>query len=144
MVIQRRLYGTENFYRPYNDYVAGFGHAQGDYWAGLNVINYYTSKAGKKLHDHKQYQKEAYPIHTPETAKVGSCCKLIFKECCNMGNEYPSTSDHFYHLVTYYPTIRVFFVIIQSWLFCTDSTLRQNIPAKISITPVGIEPRPLV
>ena len=47
LVIQRRLYGTENFYRPYNDYVVGFGHAQGDYWAGLNVINYYTSKAGK-------------------------------------------------------------------------------------------------
>ena len=50
MVIQRRMYGTESFARPYHDYVIGFGHPQGDYWAGLNVINQYTTKLGKRIH----------------------------------------------------------------------------------------------
>lgn len=47
MVIQRRMYGTETFHRSYSDYAVGFGHSQGDYWAGLNMINHLTSKAGQ-------------------------------------------------------------------------------------------------
>ena len=76
MVVQRRLYGTENFYRPYNDYVVGFGHAQGDYWAGLNVINYYTSKAGKTALS-QTVPKQAYPILVNQL-HLDPCYKLIF------------------------------------------------------------------
>uniref|UniRef100_A0A3Q3WR48 Fibrinogen C-terminal domain-containing protein n=1 Tax=Mola mola TaxID=94237 RepID=A0A3Q3WR48_MOLML len=33
-VIQRRLDGTENFYRPWSHYNAGFGNVDGEYWLG--------------------------------------------------------------------------------------------------------------
>lgn len=42
-VIQRRIYGTENFARTLNDYRSGFGHPQGDYWAGLINIHHLTA-----------------------------------------------------------------------------------------------------
>ncbi|XP_061187897.1 angiopoietin-related protein 1-like [Saccostrea echinata] len=48
-VILRRMYGTENFYRGFHDYQYGFGHPQGDYWAGLNQIYYLTSAAGNNI-----------------------------------------------------------------------------------------------
>lgn len=33
-VIQRRTDGTENFYRPWSQYKAGFGNVVGEYWLG--------------------------------------------------------------------------------------------------------------
>uniref|UniRef100_H2UFM9 Fibrinogen C-terminal domain-containing protein n=1 Tax=Takifugu rubripes TaxID=31033 RepID=H2UFM9_TAKRU len=33
-VIRRRIDGTENFYRPWSHYKAGFGKAAGEYWLG--------------------------------------------------------------------------------------------------------------
>lgn len=42
-VIQRRMNGEETFLRGWHDYQYGFGHTQGDYWAGLNQIYYLTS-----------------------------------------------------------------------------------------------------
>lgn len=33
-MIQRRIDGTENFYRPWSHYKAGFGNAAGEYWLG--------------------------------------------------------------------------------------------------------------
>ncbi|KAK6175541.1 hypothetical protein SNE40_013986 [Patella caerulea] len=48
-VIQRRMYGNENFYRTFIDYVNGFGHPQGDYWAGLNLIYHLTSTGNNVL-----------------------------------------------------------------------------------------------
>ncbi|XP_063338330.1 microfibril-associated glycoprotein 4-like [Pelmatolapia mariae] len=43
-VFQRRMDGTVNFYRPWDQYKMGFGDAAGEYWLGLNVINIMTSK----------------------------------------------------------------------------------------------------
>ena len=42
-VIQRRYDGSQSFKRGWYDYKYGFGHAQGDYWAGLDMIYYLTS-----------------------------------------------------------------------------------------------------
>ncbi|XP_067942326.1 angiopoietin-related protein 6-like [Watersipora subatra] len=42
-VIQQRTYGNINFQRTYGDYQIGFGDLQGDFWAGLTVMNHLTT-----------------------------------------------------------------------------------------------------
>ncbi|TRY86128.1 hypothetical protein DNTS_030203 [Danionella cerebrum] len=37
-VIQRRLDGSVNFYRPWREYKRGFGDVQGEYWLGLESL----------------------------------------------------------------------------------------------------------
>lgn len=48
-VIQRRMDGTVNFYRPWDQYVAGFGNADGEYWLGLSFIHWITAKRPQEL-----------------------------------------------------------------------------------------------
>lgn len=38
-----------NFYRPWEQYVAGFGNADGEYWLGLNFIHWITAKRPQEL-----------------------------------------------------------------------------------------------
>ncbi|XP_076615169.1 microfibril-associated glycoprotein 4-like isoform X2 [Chaetodon auriga] len=41
-VIQRRMDGSVNFYRHWDQYKMGFGNAAGEYWLGLDNLNYLT------------------------------------------------------------------------------------------------------
>jgi len=49
-VFQKRLDGSVDFYRGWNDYKAGFGHLNGEYWLGLDKLNKLTSN------NHKRYK----------------------------------------------------------------------------------------
>ena len=43
IVFQRRMDGTENFFRSWKDYVKGFGDLSGEFWLGLNKIHRLSS-----------------------------------------------------------------------------------------------------
>ncbi|CAL1535721.1 unnamed protein product [Lymnaea stagnalis] len=43
-VIQRRVNGLENFYRPWKDYKFGFGSLDGDFWTGLETLHELTKE----------------------------------------------------------------------------------------------------
>ena len=49
MVFQRRMDGTEDFYRNWADYLKGFGDLNGEFWLGLNKIHRLTQAANTTL-----------------------------------------------------------------------------------------------
>ncbi|KAG9330006.1 hypothetical protein JZ751_028283 [Albula glossodonta] len=49
VVIQRRMDGTVNFYRPWDQYKKGFGNPDGEYWLGLENIFLLTSTKSCEL-----------------------------------------------------------------------------------------------
>ncbi|XP_063072887.1 microfibril-associated glycoprotein 4-like [Engraulis encrasicolus] len=48
-VFQRRMDGTVNFFRGWEQYKNGFGHAAGEYWLGLEAVHLLTAKAPHEL-----------------------------------------------------------------------------------------------
>ena len=48
-MFQRRMDGTEDFYRGWADYVKGFGDLNGEFWLGLNKIHRLTQAANTTL-----------------------------------------------------------------------------------------------
>ncbi|KAG9262862.1 microfibril-associated glycoprotein 4-like [Astyanax mexicanus] len=48
-VIQRRMDGSVNFYRPWDQYKKGFGNKNGEYWLGLENLYQLTNKRKYKL-----------------------------------------------------------------------------------------------
>uniref|UniRef100_A0A4W6CP04 Microfibril associated protein 4 n=1 Tax=Lates calcarifer TaxID=8187 RepID=A0A4W6CP04_LATCA len=48
-VFQRRMDGSVNFYRPWNQYKFGFGSAAGEYWLGLKNIHSLTNERKNEL-----------------------------------------------------------------------------------------------
>ena len=49
-VFQRRVDATVDFYRGWNEYVAGFGSLTGNLWAGLDHLHAMTSSYATELH----------------------------------------------------------------------------------------------
>lgn len=43
MVIQKRLDGSQDFYKTWKEYVAGFGNKNSEYWLGLDTIHNLTT-----------------------------------------------------------------------------------------------------
>ncbi|XP_031672467.1 microfibril-associated glycoprotein 4-like [Oncorhynchus kisutch] len=48
-VFQRRMDGTENFFRPWETYKSGFGNVAGEYWLGLDNIFLLTMRKKNEL-----------------------------------------------------------------------------------------------
>ncbi|KAK7882048.1 hypothetical protein WMY93_028222 [Mugilogobius chulae] len=48
-IIQRRMDGSVNFYRPWDQYVEGFGDANGEYWFGLEFMHKITARGRNEL-----------------------------------------------------------------------------------------------
>ncbi|XP_031167236.1 microfibril-associated glycoprotein 4-like isoform X1 [Sander lucioperca] len=48
-VFQRRMDGTVNFYRGWDQYKTGFGDPAGEYWFGLDNIHYLTNNKKSEL-----------------------------------------------------------------------------------------------
>ncbi|XP_052706779.1 uncharacterized protein LOC128182222 [Crassostrea angulata] len=71
-VIQRRMDGSEDFYRSWQTYKAGFGKPQGEYWLGNEDIHLLTTKTSQELRvDLKKFSGEkAYAKYS--TFTVGS------------------------------------------------------------------------
>ena len=46
-VIQKRLDGSVDFYRDWNDYKRGFGNLNGEFWLGLDKIQRLTKEQSK-------------------------------------------------------------------------------------------------
>ncbi|XP_029986213.1 microfibril-associated glycoprotein 4-like, partial [Sphaeramia orbicularis] len=48
-VVQRRMDGTLNFFRPWEQYKMGFGNAAGEHWLGLDHMYYLTRREPYEL-----------------------------------------------------------------------------------------------
>ena len=48
-MFQKRMDGSMNFYRDWDEYKRGFGHLTGEFWLGLDNIHCLTSKGGYKV-----------------------------------------------------------------------------------------------
>lgn len=53
-VIQRRLDGSVNFFRNWEQYKQGFGNLDGEYWLGLENLYWLSSQASYKLRVHME------------------------------------------------------------------------------------------
>ena len=93
-VFQKRLDGSVNFYRGWNDYKKGFGNLNGEFWLGLDKIHRLTktkSKLRVDLEDFNRntaYAEYSYFAITDERSKYklslgtysGNCVTYLTKK----------------------------------------------------------------
>ncbi|KAH3779248.1 fibroleukin-like [Dreissena polymorpha] len=65
LVIQRRKYGTVDFYRSWEEYKTGFGNVSGDFWLGNEFLHHLTKyKSRQLLIDMETFEgKKAYAMY---------------------------------------------------------------------------------
>ena len=89
-VFQRRVDGSENFYRNWTDYKTGFGNLSGEFWLGLDKIHRFSASGLNVLRvDLETFEDEkAYAIY--ESFSVGNESEVYI---LNVGN-YSGTNKY--------------------------------------------------
>ena len=75
-MFQRRVDGSEDFYRNWTDYKTGFGNMSGEFWLGLDKIHRLSASGQNILRvDLESFEKEtAYAVY--ESFSVGNESKV--------------------------------------------------------------------
>ena len=64
-VFQRRMNGSQDFYRDWNDYVWGFGDLSGEFWLGLSKMHRLTTSSTRLRVDLADFDGDVrYAEHT--------------------------------------------------------------------------------
>jgi ficolin len=91
-IFQRRVDGSEDFYRNWTDYKTGFGNLPGEFWLGLDKIHRLSASGQNVLRiDIETFEDEtAYAIY--ESFSVGNESEVYI---LNVGN-YSGTDKYTY------------------------------------------------
>ena len=91
-IFQRRVDGSEDFYRNWTDYKTGFGNLSGEFWLGLDKIHRLSASGQNVLRvDLESFENEtAYAIY--ESFSVGDESEVYI---LNVGN-YSGTNKYSY------------------------------------------------
>uniref|UniRef100_A0A671UGV4 Microfibril-associated glycoprotein 4-like n=1 Tax=Sparus aurata TaxID=8175 RepID=A0A671UGV4_SPAAU len=79
-VFQRRMDGSVNFYRPWDQYKRGFGSAAGEYWLGLDNIHHLTK--GRKVEllvQMEDFEGKSVFAHYTSFSVGGECHGYLLK-----------------------------------------------------------------
>ena len=89
-IFQRRVDGSENFFRNWIDYKTGFGNLSGEFWLGLDKIHRLSASGQNVLRvDLETFEKEtAYAIY--KSFSVGNESEVYI---LNVGN-YSGTNKY--------------------------------------------------
>ncbi|XP_022795450.1 angiopoietin-related protein 4-like [Stylophora pistillata] len=61
IVFQRKLYGSFNFNKYWNDYKNGFGNLSENFWLGLDKLHRLTSRSHHQLHIYRYWSNWSHP-----------------------------------------------------------------------------------
>ena len=106
-VIQKRLDGSVDFYRGWDDYKRGFGNLNGEFWLGLNKIHRLTK------------QRNRLRVDLEETNGKSAYAEYSFFGVGNEGSKYKlslGTYSGKYHSVPMIVPIKTFSYVYFSFL----------------------------